>query len=147
MLSQLKKKLRINTELVKLSEVWVGSEIRSPEKTYPGSRLIAFPDPRGKTGPDPGSESATINEVEESPCTHLTLKAVSDRQRLEVDVVQVGVYLQMLVVPRLCLSGEGVWHQAEYLRLLVPALRNIILKTTSEVVLCNRLVFHCVVDP
>ncbi len=50
---------------------------------------------------------------------------------LRVDV-QVGVYLQMLVVPRLCLSGEGVWHQAEYLRLLVPALRNIILKRTSK---------------
>jgi len=39
-------------------------------------------------------------------------------------VVQVGVYLQLVVVPRLCLSGEGVWHQGEYLRLLVPALRN-----------------------
>jgi hypothetical protein len=70
----------------------------------------------------------------------LTLKAVDGRQRLRVDVVQVGVYLQMLVVPRLCLSGEGVWHQAEYLRLLVPALRNVILKKkTSKVALGNRL--------
>jgi hypothetical protein len=50
-------------------------------------------------------------------------------------------------VPRLCLSGEGVWHQAEYLRLLVPALRNIIRKKTSKVALGNRLVFRCVVDP
>jgi hypothetical protein len=114
------KKLRINTELViYLSELRVGSK-------------IPFPDPRGKTGPDPGSEFAKIKEVEESPCSYLTLKAVSGRQRLRVDVVQVGVYLQMLVVPRLCLSGEGVWHQAEYLRLLVPALRNIIRKTTPK---------------
>ncbi|XP_023345943.1 rhomboid-related protein 4, partial [Eurytemora carolleeae] len=37
---------------------------------------------------------------------------------------QVGVYLQMLVVPRLCLSGEGVWVKGEYLRLVVPALRH-----------------------
>jgi hypothetical protein len=53
--------------------------------------------------------------------------AVNGKQRPRVCLLQVGVYLQMLVVPRLCLSGEGVWHQAEYLRLLVPALRNIIL--------------------
>jgi hypothetical protein len=59
--------------------------------------------------------------------TYIHPKAVNGRQRLRVDVVQVGVYLQMLVVPRLCLSGEGVWHQAEYLRLLGPALRNIVL--------------------
>lgn len=39
-------------------------------------------------------------------------------------LLQVGVYMQMLVLPRLCLSGEGVWYQGEYLRLLVPALRH-----------------------
>ncbi len=38
--SQLTTKLRTNSELViKHSEVWVGSEIRSPEKTYPRSRF------------------------------------------------------------------------------------------------------------
>jgi hypothetical protein len=37
---QLTGMLRINTELViKLSEVWIGSEIRSPKKTYPGCRF------------------------------------------------------------------------------------------------------------
>jgi hypothetical protein len=108
---------------------------------------MPFPDLRGKTGPDPGSESATIKEVEESPCTHLALKAIIWTQRLRVDVVQVGVYLQMLVVPRLCLSGEGVWHQAEYLRLLVPALRNSILKTTSKSSPVSSICFRSVVDP
>jgi hypothetical protein len=58
---------------------------------------------------------------------------VNGKQRPRVCLLQVGVYLQMLVVPRLCLSGEGVWHQAEYLRLLVPALRNIITKKTTKV--------------
>jgi len=37
---------------------------------------------------------------------------------------QVAVYLQFLVVPRLCLSGEAVWLRGEYLRLLVPAVRH-----------------------
>ena len=32
--------------------------------------------------------------------------------------------MELVVVPRLCLSGEGVWQHGEYLRLLVPALRN-----------------------
>jgi hypothetical protein len=40
---------------------------------------------------------------------------------------QVAVYMQIVVVPRLCLSGEGVWHHGEYLQLLVPAIRFVLL--------------------
>ena len=37
---------------------------------------------------------------------------------------QVAVYLQFLVVPRLCLSAEPVYHHGDYLRLVVPAIRH-----------------------
>jgi len=39
-------------------------------------------------------------------------------------IIQVAIYLQFLVVPRLCLSGSSVWADGEYLRLLVPAIRH-----------------------
>jgi len=39
-------------------------------------------------------------------------------------IIQVAIYLQFLVVPRLCLSGASVWLDGEYLRLLVPAIRH-----------------------
>ena len=37
---------------------------------------------------------------------------------------QVGVYLQLVVVPRLCLSGTSVWYDGDYMRLWVPAFRH-----------------------
>ena len=39
-------------------------------------------------------------------------------------LAQVGVYLQFLVVPRLCISGASVWYDGDYMRLLVPAFRH-----------------------
>lgn len=39
-------------------------------------------------------------------------------------IIQAAIYLQFLVVPRLCLSGESVWTDGEYLRLVVPAIRH-----------------------
>ena len=39
-------------------------------------------------------------------------------------LAQVGVYLQFLVVPRLCISGAAVWYDGDYMRLLVPAFRH-----------------------
>ena len=38
--------------------------------------------------------------------------------------LQVAIYLQFLVVPRLCLSGDAVWTDGEYLRLVFPAIRH-----------------------
>ena len=37
---------------------------------------------------------------------------------------QIGIYLQLLVVPRLCLSGATVWYDGQYMRLVVPAFRH-----------------------
>ena len=39
-------------------------------------------------------------------------------------VSQVGVYLQFVVVPRLCISGKSVWQDRDYARLVVPAFRH-----------------------
>ena len=39
-------------------------------------------------------------------------------------LAQVGVYLQFLVVPRLCISGASVWYDGDYMRLVVPAFRH-----------------------
>lgn len=39
-------------------------------------------------------------------------------------ITQVSIYLQFLVVPRLCISGESVYHHGDFLRLVIPALRH-----------------------
>eukprot|EP00092_Neocalanus_flemingeri_P001620 GFUD01001727.1.p1 GENE.GFUD01001727.1~~GFUD01001727.1.p1 ORF type:complete len:545 (+),score=93.94 GFUD01001727.1:155-1789(+) len=43
---------------------------------------------------------------------------------LSAIIIQVAIYLQFLVVPRLCLSGASIWSDGEYLRLVVPAIRH-----------------------
>ena len=35
---------------------------------------------------------------------------------LPLPLCKVGVYLQLVVVPRTCLSGEAVWHGGDWLR-------------------------------
>jgi len=39
-------------------------------------------------------------------------------------ISQIAIYLQFLVVPRLCISGESVYHHGELHRLIIPALRH-----------------------
>ena len=39
-------------------------------------------------------------------------------------LAQLGVYLQFLVVPRLCISGATVWYDGDWARLVVPAFRH-----------------------
>ena len=38
-------------------------------------------------------------------------------------ITQVGVYLNIINVPRLCISGSGVAVDREYLRLIIPSIR------------------------
>merc|ERR1719150_1544116 len=39
-------------------------------------------------------------------------------------IMQVAVYLQLMVLPRLCLAGEAEWEGGEWIRLIIPALRH-----------------------